>query len=899
MNRTLLAGLVLAMLTGGIALAQVDTLWFDHYQYSINHPWQYVPAGRNMAVDPGGNIYVCGYGQFKSDGTDLIVLKYSPSGRLLWDSYYESGGSDYAAALALDDAGAVYVTGYTYQSGSYSALTVKWDANGQFQWARTVSGNVSSYYNRGLGIAVADGAVYVAGQVANNLTGEDFALFRLDAASGTLQWLRTISRHPTPGYYECAQDVVVGAGEVVYVAGYTRSSVTGNDATFARYDKDGVLLWQQHYDGGINGSDQVLDIELREDLVVGTGYSYQAGGNDALTLAYRADGAFQWVDLYNGPGGSYDQGRAVAFDASGNVFVAGLGSGARDHDMLVVKYSGTGTRLWSRQLDGGGYDYAYCLDVDDWGGVAIGGLFNEGDDGFLAVVKHGSDGTQGWTYRARGDNDYGYNYATAVKFLGSQVCVAGMTYWSYPRYVDITALMLQEVPDVGVVAVNAPAGTVPLGTPVTPQAELRNNSLLPAGVPVRFEIPDGYAADTTVMLAASQSLVVDFPCWTPNTHGSWLASCRADLLFDYDRGNDTGTSLVCVPGPDVDAGVLAIECPSGNVRYRQTVVPAGRFKNFGTTEVDAWLFMLIDRGGGDMYRDSVFVPGFQPDGRDTTVEFRAWVADILGYFYARCSTWTDGDEYPANDSMRFQFGVVNQPVGYWTSLCDVPTTPSGKQVYYGGGLAATDTALFCLKGNKTYDVYSYSIQGNSWRTLESLPHGLSARPVSKGGRLASDPYGRLYAVKGNRTFEFYGYDPVLGWQQLADIPPGARGKSPKGGTGLEYVETGDTGYVYLLKGSNLDEFFRYNILTDSWQGLPAAPAGLSGKSKYNKGSSLTWDGDSILYCLKGKYNEVFAFDVRAGSWIGGQLPDVPLYGSTGRKKKVKQGGDIEWAGGFL
>lgn len=71
-----------------------------------------------MTLDPAGNVYVTGY--WEDDAPDFCTLSYDPDGNLRWTATYAgvSGGYDHAWAIAIDEAGAVYVTG----SSSNAAL---------------------------------------------------------------------------------------------------------------------------------------------------------------------------------------------------------------------------------------------------------------------------------------------------------------------------------------------------------------------------------------------------------------------------------------------------------------------------------------------------------------------------------------------------------------------------------------------------------------------------------------------------------------------------------------------------------------------------------------------------------------------------------------------------------
>jgi len=87
-----------------------NQLWLDRYSGESDGG----DTARDLAIDPGGNVYVTG----SSDGADGIhddyaTVKYSPAGELEWVMRYNGPleDSDYAHALTLDEGANVYVTG--------------------------------------------------------------------------------------------------------------------------------------------------------------------------------------------------------------------------------------------------------------------------------------------------------------------------------------------------------------------------------------------------------------------------------------------------------------------------------------------------------------------------------------------------------------------------------------------------------------------------------------------------------------------------------------------------------------------------------------------------------------------------------------------------------------------
>jgi hypothetical protein len=85
-----------------------------------------------VALDDSGNVYVTGY----SDGNvsvalnqDYATLKYASDGTLRWAARYKGPDDleDVAYALAVDDSGNVYVTGRsTSASSGYDFTTIKY-----------------------------------------------------------------------------------------------------------------------------------------------------------------------------------------------------------------------------------------------------------------------------------------------------------------------------------------------------------------------------------------------------------------------------------------------------------------------------------------------------------------------------------------------------------------------------------------------------------------------------------------------------------------------------------------------------------------------------------------------------------------------------------------------------
>ncbi|MBM3314620.1 hypothetical protein FJY71_02085, partial [candidate division WOR-3 bacterium] len=440
------------------------------------------------------------------------------------------------------------------------------------------------------------------------------------------------------------------------------------------------------------------------------------------------------------------------------------------------------------------------------------------------------------------------------------------------------------VPDVGTEALLAPGDTADSGLTVLPRARLRNYGTAGAAFDVRFSIADGYTSTLSLNLAAGQALDTAFDAWTPASRGPFLATCSTAYPADINPLNDARAQPVFVRVRDVELGRLV--SPPETLATRDPVTPAAVVRNLGNTTVAFDVAFHISDG----YSDVRGLPGLAP-GESLVVDFAAWNPD-WGRFFCVCSTGLAGDAIAANNLATR--GVTVRPpwpLG-WYEVTSMP--PGARPVKDGGWLAVAGEGglIYAARGNKTDDFFSYDALDSLWTPLTAIPGGAEARPPYKGSVGTCDNSGHVYATKGNGTVGFWRYSvDSLTWTQFPDVPLGPSGKKVKGGTDMVYVQEGDTGFVYLLKGYKQD-FFRFNTVSGVWDtSLEPAPAGA--RPKWDKGSWLVVFPESprdILFAHKAKYHELWPFDVAARAWGSTALPGMPLVGMMGKSKRSKDGG---------
>jgi alpha-tubulin suppressor-like RCC1 family protein len=188
-----------------------------------------------VAVDAAGNAYVTGRSRGAGTGFDCVTIKYNPSGTEQWVSRYGNGqGDDEPAAVAVDKDGHVFVTGRSQGGGTgFDYITVKYDSgSGSPLWASRYD------YKNGADEAAAialdsAGNVYVTGRSQASDTGFDFLTIKYDGL-GKPVWQARYNNKDFGGADE-AVAVALDASGNVYVTGRSQGRATGFDYATVKY----------------------------------------------------------------------------------------------------------------------------------------------------------------------------------------------------------------------------------------------------------------------------------------------------------------------------------------------------------------------------------------------------------------------------------------------------------------------------------------------------------------------------------------------------------------------------------------------------------------------------------------------------------------------------------------
>lgn len=359
---------------GGTDVFLVKTNNQGVYQWAVKAGGSGADRGTSIKVDASGNSYITGYyngtasfgsTSITSEGLqDIFVAKYNASGALQWVS--SAGGSlaDAGSGVSFDNSGNVIVTGDFRDSASFGSTTLvssggtdafisKLSSTGAFLWTEHGAGINS---NRGIDVDCDNsGNIYAIGQFSGTITFDvthTNTMFNVVYvikynSSGSEQWFR-----------------IIGAGNS-NIANSIATDASGN--SYLTGDFTGTTTFFGSTNTNLSGN-----------------YT-----NCVFVAKYNSSGALQWASSSSSD--SDLSSRSVAFDGSGNAYIAGhfgcrlddysdeYGEGIFNsvgyNDVFVSKFSNSGSWEYSRHAGGKADDHAFGVDVNSNGNIHYTGSF--------------------------------------------------------------------------------------------------------------------------------------------------------------------------------------------------------------------------------------------------------------------------------------------------------------------------------------------------------------------------------------------------------------------------------------------------------------------------------------------------------------------------------------------
>jgi hypothetical protein len=306
-------------------------------------------------------------GTHEGGNHDAFVAKLGPRGiSLVYSTYVGGDGEDFGRAIAVDQAGNVYITGNT--------------TSPDFPVLNPIQGSPGG-------------------------SGRDAFLLKLNSTGSDRLWA---TYHGGSGY-DSGNDLAVDAAGNIYLAGTTYSndfpiekpyqgSPGGgpNDVFLTKVNPAGSTLLYSTYLGGTGGEEgrgisvdgdgrmYVVGDTESTDFPTSSPVQGSPGGDiDAFVAAFEADGSRLTFATYLG-GASLETGQDIQVDSDGNVYLVGstrsggfpekhelqrcIGGGSYYGDAFLTKLAPRGTSiLFSTCFGGNDDDIAYGVELDESG----------------------------------------------------------------------------------------------------------------------------------------------------------------------------------------------------------------------------------------------------------------------------------------------------------------------------------------------------------------------------------------------------------------------------------------------------------------------------------------------------------------------------------------------------
>ena len=332
--------------------------------------------GKGVALDGFGNVVLCA--TFTQNGSisghpisavgryDSFIAKYDTAGNYIW--HITAGGTDTTkmSGITTDNDGNIYVTGYfidtttigtttLYSQGSYEFFIAKFNANGNFVWAKR-GGGANEDFGQGICFDSRRNLLYVTGQfdymanfdgLAVTSAGNRDIFISCWDTSGSIQWIKTAGGSQRDAGFAVANDTlgnVFATGFVDVAGNFGSLTFSGDSMADVFVTKLAPSFASQPTIQSSNISSSIsncTDINLNWTNGNGT-YRLVVAKSGSAVNALPADGNAYTANSTFGSGSYLGSGCYVVYSGSGNsCSVTGLTAGTHYY-FAIFEFNGSG-----------------------------------------------------------------------------------------------------------------------------------------------------------------------------------------------------------------------------------------------------------------------------------------------------------------------------------------------------------------------------------------------------------------------------------------------------------------------------------------------------------------------------------------------------------------------------
>ena len=261
----------------------------------------YIVGGYFQSRSIAVGDYTLNNNSSNTDDSDGMVIKYGADGEVEWATSIGGDAYDEINSVSETTDGGYIVGGYfksksiavgkytlinnSSLSGYSDGMIVKYDKEGEVEWARSIGGSIDDRINSVSGTS--DGGYIVGGYFYNSITVGDYTLTNAGnqdgmvikySADGEVEWAKSVggsSLDKINSVTELNDDSIIAGGyfksSSITVGDYTLTNAGNQDGMVIKYSRDGEVEWAKSVGGA--DDDYIESVTgLNDGSIIAGGY---------------------------------------------------------------------------------------------------------------------------------------------------------------------------------------------------------------------------------------------------------------------------------------------------------------------------------------------------------------------------------------------------------------------------------------------------------------------------------------------------------------------------------------------------------------------------------------------------------------------------------------------------
>lgn len=301
---------------------------------------------------------------------DAYLAKTDSYGNKIWYRTLANPGSSSGSAVEETSDGGFIITGiagrYDYKTGH--VFLIKTDASGYTIWSKYFWSSNSTRVGGRSVQETSDGGFIVAAQTSNETPDySNIYLIKTDAEGNEL-WAKTYGGAAG----ETAREVIETSDGSIVVVGSTYSyGAGGHDIYLMKTDADGNEIWSNTYGGSSHEYGNAVQETLDGGLIITGSTSVNITNGPSASYLIKTD--VNGIEIWSNTFSSYSVGQSVRVTSDGGFILVGSVSTNNSLDVALMKTDQYGNETWTKTFGGNSQDFATAVEETSDGGFMIAG----------------------------------------------------------------------------------------------------------------------------------------------------------------------------------------------------------------------------------------------------------------------------------------------------------------------------------------------------------------------------------------------------------------------------------------------------------------------------------------------------------------------------------------------